>query len=483
MSIRAAKFGDYWRIAFARNYTCRYLTLEYSGLKPLLDDNITFSPGITAIVGGNGVGKSTLAHAIADVLAGASGVSALRDINHRLIGCTLRATLQNGNNDPLHPTLSIIENARKGNTQNHQASFIWLDPSSMSTLCQKQILHDPTFSEILDGVAPRALTTDELAFASYLVGKEYSECIIWEVEDYGPFEAWPYFQATCNGITYRSESMGQGEISLLTALWAIVQAPKDSIVVFEEPETHVSARSQSAFMDTLAWACATKGLWAILTTHSPVILKRLPANHIRLLVNNGGRSSLVENPKLHNVAAIVGGGAAFKCLLLVEDECAKYFAQFVLEELDPDLGRQCSFTVMDGEAKISQILNNLPSTSDWISLIGCFDGDLRGSLNSDGFYWPFVYLPGSVAPELLLKQCIQANSPNDLAAELRMDASTVSVALATVTGIDHHDWLNNLVGELGRTAGEVVRAMVRIWLRAEHGAAIQFVEDLKRSFG
>jgi len=89
MSVRAAKFNDYWRKVFLRQYPCQYLSLRYSGLRPLCDSEITFSPGITAIVGGNGVGKSTLMHAIADVLAGVVGVPSLKNMSGRLDGCNL----------------------------------------------------------------------------------------------------------------------------------------------------------------------------------------------------------------------------------------------------------------------------------------------------------------------------------------------------------------------------------------------------------
>lgn len=483
MSIRAAKFDDHWRKVFSRAYAYQYRALEFSGLKPLRDGTVTFSPGITAIVGGNGVGKTTLAHAVADVLAGEAGVAALRDNQARLDGCSLCATLEfDDGKVQLKPTLRINGEAREADDKQHRAPYIWLDSSSVATLTQKQVLDDGEFADLLEGLMPKAISADELAFASYLVGKEYSECKIWEIADYGPFDVWPYFQVVSNGVTYRSENMGQGELSLLVAIWAIARADKGAVVVLEEPETHISARSQSALMDAIAWACATKGLWVIITTHSPVVLQRLPSTHRRLLVNEAGRSRLIENPRLHSVAAVVGGGAAFKCLLVLEDECARYFVQYLLEEIDSDLARQCSYVyVDDGESQITQALKSLPAAKEWMSIVGCYDGDMRGKIPG-GLNWPVVFLPGNAAPDLLLKSCFQGSTVEELAAELQMELEPVTVSLANVVGTDHHDWLTALTRELNRTLGEVVRAGIRVWLRSEQASAEAFLNDLKSVF-
>lgn len=93
MSLRAARFDDDWRRALARDYSVRLEALQFSGIRCLKDDSIFFSKGITAIVGGNGVGKSTLAQATVDVLSGAEGVRAFRDQGDRLAGSELRAAV------------------------------------------------------------------------------------------------------------------------------------------------------------------------------------------------------------------------------------------------------------------------------------------------------------------------------------------------------------------------------------------------------
>ena len=481
MSIRAAKFSDYWRAALRRDYAFNYSRLEYSGIKCLHDDSLTFAKGITAIVGGNGVGKSTLAHAVVDVLAGAEGLPQLRENALRLDGGLLNATLGDSKNPKLL-SLRLERETRTATGTTEGLRYGWCDPSAIGTLCQKQVLGDPTFADLLEGLTPRTLTPEELASSSYVVGKDYSNCKVWEISEYGPFELWPYFEIESGGVLYRSENMGRGELAVLIALWAISSAPKNSLLIVEEPETHVSARSQSALMDMMAWACAQKGIEIILTTHSPVILQKLPIENIRLLATDAGRSRLISLPNMQDVAAIVGGGVAFKTLLLVEDECAKYFVLALLEQLAPDLRRQCSIAVMNGESRISLILSGLPLTKDWTLLIGCYDGDQRARLDASGFHWPHIFLPGTSPPDAILKECIVKLPATDLAAELHLTPQTVTAALSAVAGLDPHDWLSRLPNALNRGQEELLRAMVRLWLHTDKTDGPVFIKTLKAAF-
>jgi energy-coupling factor transporter ATP-binding protein EcfA2 len=326
----------------------------------------------------------------------------------------------------------------------------------------------------------REFDKEETASASLIVGKDYKNCTVYEIRDYGPLEIWPYFKVTCGSITYGSEEMGRGELAVLTSLWTITNQKADSILILEEPETHVSARAQSAMMDTLAAACSKKGLCIIVTTHSPVILKKLQKTNIRLLVSDEGKSRLISNPTLPDLATVVGGGVAYQALILVEDECAHFFAQTILEMTDMDLNRQCTFGVTKGEARIKSLLTDVPKAARWAAIVGCFDGDMRGPLAGATFAWPHLFLPGEVAPEIILKAALQEQSARLFADELNVDLQRATVALGSLIGLNHHDWLRELAGELGRTLEDVVRAITRLWLIDSNPEAVNFTLDLKR---
>lgn len=472
--------NDHWRKALSRKYELEYVSLAFSGVRCLYDDQIRFSPGVTAIVGGNGVGKSTLAHAIIDVLSGSEGLVALRENEARIHGVSLKAVVRDksGLRNVVLEASTAGRNAT-GDIGDH--GFSWIDPSTMALQCQNQLLRDQAFREVLEGVGARELTKVELDSASYVVGKQYESCTVSEIRDYGPFETWPYFSVKWNGVSYGSEDMGRGELALLIALWALASVPKNSILILEEPETHVSARSQSALVDLIGWGCAIRGLWIVITTHSPIMLERLPKEHIRLLVPDGPKSRLIHLPHLHEIAALVGGGVAYKSLLLVEDACAQSFLHELLDLYDPDLRRQCQTVAMGGEDSISTILETLPRVVGWMQVVGCYDGDMRDRLNAQSLKWPIAFLPGGEPPELLLRRHVLIHSAREFADELRMGERAVTVALRAAEGKDPHDWRTVLSRELGRHPDEVTRAMVRMWVSANDGAAREAVTQLQRA--
>jgi hypothetical protein len=483
MSIRLARFADHWRRALARNYEVRYERLDYRGLRSLHDDSISFAKGITAIVGGNGVGKSTLAHAAVDVLAGFDGVRSLSDRSVRLTGGDLRAQVASESGTQ-HVSLTVSTAGAREAGHALDAEFTWLDPASMAMLCQRQILGDPAFDDLLESIGSRVLTADELDSASYVVGKDYTKCEVWEIPDYGSFDVLPYFRVTSSGAAYGSEDMGSGELALLITLWTLNRVPKNSIVVLEEPETHVSARSQDALMDLVAWACDRRGLWLVITTHSPIVLRKLPLDHVRLLVVDGGKTRLICEPRLHQLASILGGGVAYRNLLLVEDECARFLVLAILEKLDADLRHQFSIVVASGgEARITAVLRELPRVEQW-SIVGCYDGDMRGRIDAKGFEWPHVYLPGDRSPEVLLREAVRGNAaPAKLATALHVSVENVNVALNASAGHDHHDWLDELSRALTLDKGNVVRALTNVWLQVGAADAKTFTEDLRRAVG
>src|SRR5688500_288853 len=234
MSTRAARFDDHWRRAFARNYPVQYSTFEFKGLRCLHDGVITFAKGITAIVGGNGVGKSTLAQAIVDVLAGVDGVRDLSHLGLRLIGGELHASLISAEGARELSLFICPDGDRKGKGSPRRGECTWLDSSNMAVLCQRQIYNDHAFADLLESIGPRDFDENQLQLASYIVGKDYERCTVWEVQDYESFDVFPYFMVTCGGMTYGSENMGRGEYPLLISLWTLNTVPTNSIVVLEE---------------------------------------------------------------------------------------------------------------------------------------------------------------------------------------------------------------------------------------------------------
>jgi len=469
---------------WARQYPTRLNQLQFEGLRGFDDGSISFKPGITAIVGGNGVGKSTLARATIDVLIGSKDSDASPSSASRLWGCKLVASVSGFESIP-QVTLEIDPSGTRTASQPElEGEFVWLDPSYAAMLIQHQIVGDAAFADLLESTGPRALPAEELAAANFVVGKEYSELRVWEIQDYGLLAVMPYFRVRTGDIEYGAENMGRGELALLVALWTLNRTKKNAIVVIEEPETYVSSRSQDALMDLIAKACDERGLWIIVTTHSPVVIRRLPNPHVVMLATDGAKSMLIPDPRDHQIASILGGGVSYENLLLTEDQCGKTFTLKLCELLDPDLRRQVVAVVMGGDSRTDTVLSALPKPERWSTkIVGVYDGDVRGAARPY-LHWPIVFLPGNAAPEALLRDAANdAQGRQQLSIALDVPLANITVALQAAAGRDHHDWHEEFARVLGPDKVTVTRALSKVWLSLNAADGRAFIGQLRAAIG
>ncbi len=480
MSLRGARLDDHWRRILQRHYPTKVRQLTFRNLACLVDSKVTFEGGINAIVGGNGVGKSTLIAAITELVSG-DLTRLTNEYRRKLKGSeTEAATLS----EDVESTVSVGHDASGNRTFSAElfpGHSTWLDPSELGKRCITQINSDQNFADLLESVTPLILNPSDLAVASYLVGKRYTAMEMFEINDYADFERMPYFRVTAADVTYGSESMGRGELSLLLTYWTIRDLPKNSVLVLEEPETHVSPRSQDCLMNVLAKFSDEKGLWVIVTTHSPAIIRRIPSEHLILVARADGEAVTLQNPRRGDISILLGAGTGFGGMLLVEDECAKSFLMAVLEQYAPEILRTHEVVAASSESKITAVLKNLPRTGDWFSVIGVFDGDMREKLSGSVVNWPFIFLPGKESPEReLLAVTDESDFVQLLGGELQKPIEAILISLNHAAGCDPHEFFGLMASALSLSKNEVQRAFARVWLRKMSGdkSIAMFIKEL-----
>ena len=172
-------------------------------------------------------------------------------------------------------------------------------------------------------------------------------------------------------------------------------------------------------------------------------------------------------------------------MLLTEDEAAKHFLLSILNELDPDQLRHFEIISSGGAAEITKALRNFPKTKKWFSLVGIYDGDMRGDATLNSANWPILFLPSNDSPEEVLRaQITQANGAELLAQRLGRERATLLPALDAAVGLNPHDWLTSCAHHLGISPAELIGAITKIYLtNAEsRGMAQTFVQSLKSSY-
>ena len=237
-------------------------------------------------------------------------------------------------------------------------------------------------------------------------------------------------------------------------------------------------------MNIVAKFCDETGLWVLITTHSPTVIRRIPQEHLKLIVRGNGPAALLKDATNADIALILGGGVAFRGALLVEDEGAKGFVLGILEEDAPDLLRQFEIVVADSASGITRALAGMPPTQSWLTLIGAYDGDMRTEIDGRDFRWPFMFLPGEGAPEELMKEMVEGtpNITELLATELHKPEEQVTLAVNLTAGVDHHDCIRTLATALNVDVAMVRRSLVRIWLTVTSNSdqARAFIHELRR---
>src|SRR5882762_3772086 len=147
MNLREARFKDHWRRAFLRKYPTRFSRLSFKRLSCLADSTFQFTDGINAVIGSNGVGKSTLVSAMAELLS--DGAEVAPGHRERLRGSILEGDVLRDNVDVHLMVEDDEKGGRKSSAQKFDGSYRWLDPSDFGNRCLNQIHRDQNFGDLL----------------------------------------------------------------------------------------------------------------------------------------------------------------------------------------------------------------------------------------------------------------------------------------------------------------------------------------------
>nr|WP_165585708.1 AAA family ATPase [Pseudomonas chengduensis] len=480
MSLRHAKFKDHWRHVIENDYSTNALNINTSNLLCIVDGLINVSSGICAIVGGNGVGKSALLSALYSTMSKPEHLQPYAQ-RTKVSGSKLVTKLKD-RGTAKEITVFIDENGeRTYSGDEFNSETYWIEPSLLVNQVQSAIRHDADFQSLLEPLTPYELSEEELNLVSYLIGKRISKCSIYEISEYGGMDPLPYFIVESGGINYNSENMGSGELSLLIIFWKLRLTSRNSALIIEEPETHVSPRSQRALMDVIAKFSDERKISVTLTTHSPAIISEIPPSNIILLSKIGNLTEAVEGINRCQINDLLGESSRFRGIILVEDKVGQQFLLCLLEKFRPDLARQFEIIDAKGYTNISSSLTTTPKSKDWFSLVGAFDGDMKERIDGGTFNWPFLFLPGTTCADDFLRNCLQKiDSIKLFCSILNKPMADVSIALQSVDGFDHHDWFTQLPSRIPCDHAALMRALVEVWLVENNDEAQGFLINLAR---
>ncbi len=219
------------------------------------------------------------------------------------------------------------------------------------------------------------LPDEELELISYILEREYKSATVLQHAIFHGHNGWTIRFAVSDSANYSDAFAGSGESAVTLLVHKIVNAPDNSLVLLDEPETSIHPRAQQRMVEFLADYSGRKKLQIVISTHSPYFAENLPQQSIRLLTRDEQglisiRDDIPSNEALHEIVNRPSGKTIF-----VEDARAKHLVVQCLKLLPSHALKEFDVRVRNGGT--SRIYRDLVAFSN-MSLVDVFvimDGD------------------------------------------------------------------------------------------------------------
>jgi len=433
--MRDARAGDMWRAISKKGIAHNRITsIDATHLPNTPTTPILIKGPITAIAGLNGVGKSTLLHCIGELLGIDSSVIS-DDVAHQIGAGDLKISLMYKGEE------IWVEN---GKEKPELPPSTWINSAVDVPIITARFRKETNLAELLEQFEAIDYDYDEVKQLSWMVGKTYDSCRLYEIEDIFPTPV-PYFKVVANGVEYGSETMGLGEAAIHYICWQLRRVRRGSVILLEEPESYVSSRSQAAIINRLAEVCVTEGCSAILTTHSSQIVSKIPPAWCVVLSSIKSGATWAVPKSSDGLAEVLGMPPIHekKGIIVVEDLAALLFCKQWVIHFKWDFFKNWRITTVNGVGDILKSVENFPDCKGWFRIVGVLDAEEKAKKHQiDGL--AVCYLPGDDPPDMLLRKSILNDLPS-FVNRLSLDSDEVTQKVASLDGLDHHEWFNELL--------------------------------------
>jgi predicted ATPase len=467
MSMRLAERTKSYQTLSRRYYRSTLTGATFTTVEQRVQ-RLSFSPGLSVICGGNGAGKATILAALwRTITSNPDGPPNLPRTPSRLERIEVSGTWEDVKWDT---SFSVGEERFEGRCP---ATGVYLDASFETDAILRRLREDEEPGDLTAGVDPSPLPDEQVQMLSHVLRRNYDEVLVYEVTSFSEDDTpTPFFEVSSHGQRYSLPEMGRGELAACYLIWRICQLEPGSIVLLEEPESHLATYSQGALTDAIVKVVTTRDLTIVASSHSPAIIEKLPSAAITLTAASPTfsiRSSMAKS----QISQQLGLRASRSVMAITEDVAAGYFLEALLFLLDRELHAAVEIrAAKDGESGVTRTLSGIRAIASRtrFAVLGVLDGDQRPS-NSQDVPTGIGYLPGTTAPEDLLRHAASGWSRrgeySTWIPRLPGGAEGFAMALEQVDGADHHDWLIELAKVYGDLS-QITGTLMELLLQDEH---------------
>ncbi|MGM1052865.1 MAG: ATP-dependent nuclease [Pseudomonadota bacterium] len=468
--MKRARVTDYWRDAYKNKGKTKLNLLRFESVSTIGSFEVKLGQGISAITGLNGAGKSTILHSLWLCLCHDASISAMA-LDSRLKSGRVVLFLEH---DGVGVQLSynFDEGKRECFCEDEEFDFsqikaTLLDVAEIAPALQRYVRKDINFQDLLDQEGSSSLSIDDLRIANYIAGRQYDNIRVYEMElDIGLDNQWgvfPYFSVQKGQVEYGVEHLGLGELSGLVIFWTIHRLASGNVLLIDEPESFLASHSQVAVSDLVAFAASERNVTTVLTSHSDVVVNRIPPERRIITYMDGDRMRHTNAASSPEHLSAIGLGRGTRLVAITEDRAATIFLRELITIGSPALRSSIEVCWAGSSGEVVSFLEGFIEGFSCLNVkfVGVLDGDQERKGHQ--CKWPLRYLPTLEDPEEVAK--IGAyRYKNYFSDILAADEAAVSAALAKNEGLDFHDWPFGVGGELGRDHDKVLEAGLRAYI-------------------
>ena len=426
--------------------------LEIKGIRGWNGQRVTFDFPITAIVGENGVGKSTVLQAAAaiyrDTAAGKEQHYAsdfFPDTPWEMIrDAEIAASIKEGSSGS-HPSSVRKPTGRwRGNPERRERYAAYIDLKRIQPIYSRTgyaRLAKPQIKEAT-AVAFDSMAVDRL---SGIMGKQYTAARL-STTDADDTREVPVLQK--NGGVFSGFHSGAGETAIAELMRQAFYDRKYALVLIDEVETSLHPRVQRRLIRDLAAMCRETESQIILTTHSPYVLQELPAEARLYIMDGSEGKQVVKGVSPEFAMSQMDEDRHQELDVYVEDKRAEDMLREIIVAQDRDILPRVQIVAF-GAASVGMALGQMIAKFPRPSVV-FLDGDQ-------------VQAPGC-APERVVFEGLKAINWGEIDHRIgRPISELIDACSAAMTLSDHHEWVNYVANRLFLGSDHLWQPMCAAW--------------------
>ncbi len=434
--------------------------IEISGIRGWTGQRFELKFPIMAVVGENGVGKSTILQCAASVYEAERGGERNKFATdffldtpwEQIKGAQISYYLREGRTDRSGSIRKRSDRWRKRPEQ-RQRNVEYIDLTRVQPVSARAGYAKIASIKNREGV-PVLFDKPRLERMSRIMGRGYGSARSATVTSNAKR---PVVVLEFSGSEYSGFHQGAGETTVAELLRA--DLPMYSLVVIDEIESSLHPRAQRRLIRDLAERCRERELQIILTTHSPYVLEELPleARCCVLQAEPTGDRLLVYGVSPEFAMSKMDESSYPECEVYVEDERARTMLQEILTVAEPMLRHRSQITPY-GAASVGRALGQMVTERRFARPTCVYlDGDMDPAPGCKT-------LPGDDAPEVVVFDALKATGFKGIDRRLgRPYAEVVDACTKAMLMSDHHDWVSTAATQLIVGGENLWQAMCAQW--------------------